>query len=59
MRKDFMRRNSFIYKFKFWLYRLNRDDVVKCIRIILFYGFEVLMCALALGLLFFIPAFLR
>lgn len=59
MRKDFVRRNSLTYKIKFWLYRLTSDDVTRCAKTVGSCIIEFIMCALALGLLFLIPAFLH
>jgi hypothetical protein len=59
MRKDFKRRNSLTYKVKFWLFHLTGQEVKKALSLVVYYGIEFLMCALALGLIFFGPAFLH
>ena len=57
MRKNMMRRQSLIYKIKFWFYRLTFQDVLIKVKKVSNLVIEFIMCALMFGLLFFGPAF--
>lgn len=59
MRNDMKRRKSLEYKIKFWFYRLTFGDVTHIVGRVFGFGIEFVMCAIALGLIFLIPALLR
>ena len=56
MRGDFKRRRKLSSKIKLWFRRLTFRDVYGCIKFILSYAIEFMMCALIFGLLFLVPA---
>lgn len=57
MYKNMKKRQSIIYKMKFWFYRLTFRDVNIGVKMILNYVIEFVMCALIFGLIFLVPAF--
>lgn len=56
-RRDFIKRNSLIYKIKFWFYRLTIKDIKKYFNICFNFINEFILILIIFLSIFIVPAF--